>query len=266
MTKVRWLVALFSLLALVRPGIGAEASCALTLGWEPYAPYSYLDDQGELTGADVELVKTLADAIGCTLSFKPLPWARHLRELEAGLTDVAASARRSEERDAYSWPSVSYRRNQMALYVRRGETGKHKLDRLASIPEVGFRLGIITDYYYGPGFATLKADPQFARYVDEAVDYQTNIRKLIHKRIDGVLVDDVDVMMAEVERLGLRERLELHPVLIPGATLHLLFSKKSVDRSIVAAVNDILVEMETDGRLQQLLNKFVKQVDAGSTH
>jgi ABC-type amino acid transport substrate-binding protein len=47
----------------------AEAPCTLRVGWEPYAPYTYPDSAGEVTGADIDLVRAVAAEIGCTVEF-----------------------------------------------------------------------------------------------------------------------------------------------------------------------------------------------------
>lgn len=230
--------------------------CSLSVGWEPYGTRIYVDEAGAVTGSDIELMRTLAQEIGCTITFKQLPWTRHLLELQAGHIDVATSVRWTAERETFGWFSDVYRHDEMALYVLRGTVGNYRLTGLAALPETGFKLGVISGYYYGPEFEALMADPAFARQVEAASDYATNLRKLIHGRIDGVLADDVTVVIAVAKALGLHERLEQHPLPIPGNTSHLLFSKKSVAPALVAAVNARLASMKSDGRLQRILGQY----------
>jgi ABC-type amino acid transport substrate-binding protein len=104
------------------------------------------------------------------------------------------------------------------------------------------------------------ANPTFARQIEVASDYATNLRKLIHGRIDGILADDVTVVMAAAKALGLHERLEKHPLAISGNVSHLLFSKRSVDPALVAAVNARLAAMKSDGRLQRILDQYADEV------
>lgn len=234
----------------------AAEPCSLSVGWEPYGTRIYVDEAGAVTGSDIELMRTLAQDIGCAISFRQLPWTRHLLELRAGHIDVATSVRWTVEREGFGWFSDVYRHDEMALYVLRGTVGNHRLAGLAALPEAGFRLGVIGGYYYGPEFEALMADPAFAQQVEVASDYATNLRKLIHGRIDGVLADDVTVVMAAAKSLGLHERLEKHPLAVPGNASHLLFSKKSVAPALVAAVNARLAGMKSDGRLQRILDRY----------
>lgn len=247
-----------ALLAITSVTASAATPCSLMVGWSPYGKYIYVNQDGEADGVDIELMKALARDIGCELTFKELPWARHLLEMKAGRIDVATSVRRSPERETFGWFSDPYRENQMALYVRRGETDNYNLTDLAEIPEIDFKLGIVDDYYYGSPFTRLMERPEFAGKVEKVVDYETLIRMLVYGRIDGVLTEDVEVLISEARAVGLYDRIEVYPLSIPGGTFHLMFSKQSVDPTIVGIINAALAQMKADGRLQRIFDKHLK--------
>lgn len=256
--RLGWLAIVATALALLSSGASALASCELRCGWEPYVPYQFAGDDGEVTGADIVLMRELAAAIGCDVVFKELPWARQLLELENGAIDVVMSASWTPERADYALFSVPYRRAKMAIFVRRGTVPQYSLTALSQIPVIGFRLGVIFGYYYGPEFEELKQSPAFAAYVDPAADYRTSIRKLLHQRIDGLLVDDVAVMLAEARALGVADRVERYPLAMPGDEFHMMFSRRSVAPDLVAAVDRQLHAMKTRGRIQAILEQFVQ--------
>jgi polar amino acid transport system substrate-binding protein len=245
------------ILAAPLSGRAAEAACALRVGWEPYAPYTYADDAGEVTGADIELIRALADEVGCALEFAQLPWARILREIENGTLDVSTSTSWTPERTQWAWFSEPYRETEMAIYVRRGEVGRFDLNSLADIAEQKFRLGVITDYYYGDEYQVLTADSRYDAWIDGATDYATNIRKLSSGRIDGYLVEDVAVMEAELDRLGRTEQVERYPLPIKGEQLRFMFSRKTVDADLVAAIDEALERLRADGRLAAITSKYL---------
>jgi polar amino acid transport system substrate-binding protein len=254
--RLGWLAIVATALALSSPG--ASASCELRCGWEPYVPYQFAGDDGEVTGADIVLMRELAAAIGCDVVFKKLPWARQLLELENGAIDVVMSASWTPQRADYALFSVPYRRAKMAIFVRRGTVSQYPLTALSQVPVIGFRLGVIFGYYYGREFEQLKQSPAFAAYVDPAADYPTNIRKLLHRRIDGLLVDDVAVMLAEARSLGVADRVEQYPLAMAGDEFHLMFSRRSVAPDLVTAVDRQLDAMRTRGRIQAILEQFVR--------
>jgi len=177
-------------------------------------------------------------------------------ELENGVIDVTSSTSRTPERERFAYFSEPYREAEMAVFVRRGEAGNYALEDLSSIPGIGFRLGVITAYYYGPEFADLMKDPKFAARVDGAADYETNIRKLLHGRIDGFLVDDVGVALGEAKALGVEDRIERHPVRVAGDELHFMFSRKTVDPATFAALNASLVKRIADGRVDEIKARY----------
>lgn len=252
------LAVILGLISMVGGSAKADAACRLLVGWEPYAIYTYAGDSGEVRGADIDLMRAIGRDLGCEITFKQAPWTRVLLEVENGTIDVSTSTSRTPERDKYAWFSNSYRTTEMAIYVRRGEVGIYSLDNLAAVAKTGFKLGVIAGYHYGPEFAGLMRDPAFAGFVDEAIDYQTNIRKLMHGRIDGYLVEDVGVMLAEAKTLGVLDQIERYPLAIPGENLHLMFSRKTVEPETVNAVNASLERIMADGRLSKFVDRHMK--------
>ncbi len=252
------LAVVIGIFTLAGGGAAAEAACRLLVGWEPYAIYTYENASGEASGADIDLMRAIGRDLGCDITFKQAPWTRVLLEVENGTIDISTSTSRTPERARYARFSNSYRTTEMAIYVRRGEVGIYRLDALAAVARIGFKLGVIAGYHYGPEFAALMRDPAFAGFVDQAVDYQTSIKKLMHGRIDGYLVEDVGVMLAEARTLGVSEQIERYPLAIPGEKLHLMFSRKTVDANLVEAVNASLRRIMNDGRLSRFVGRHMK--------
>ena len=91
-----------------------------------------------------------------------------------------------------------------------------------------------------------------------AVDYETNIRKPLLDRVDGFLVDDVGVMIAAIRSLNVADRVEPHPVLLPGDEFHFMFSQNSVDPAFMGAVDAALARMKADGRLQRIIDSYLE--------
>jgi polar amino acid transport system substrate-binding protein len=243
--------------ALAPLGALAAEPCTLRVGWEPYAPFTFANDQGEATGADIDLIKAIGDEIGCSVVLVELPWARIVREVEQGTLDLSTSTSWTPEREQWALFSEPYRESATAIYVRRGEIPRFALQELADVPAQKLRLGVIVDYYYGEAVAEAVSDPAFAAWLDGAPDYATNIRKLVSGRIDGFLVEDVAVMEAELERMGLSERVERYPLRIPGEKLRFMFSRETVEPATVAKVDAAVAAMRADGRLDAIRAKYL---------
>jgi polar amino acid transport system substrate-binding protein len=185
-----------------------------------------------------------------------LPWARILKEVEQGTLDVATSASWTEERAGWGRFSEPYREAEVAIYVRRGETGRYDLQSLADVPAQEMRLGVIVDYYYGDTVAAAVSMPEVVAWIDGAPDYPTNIRKLVNGRIDGFLAEDVAVMDTELKRMGMSDRVERYPLRIQGEKLHFMLSRETIAPEFVARVDATLAEMRADGRLAAITAKY----------
>ena len=77
-----------------------------------YAPFTYHEKDGKLTGYDVEVTRAVAEKLGVKVEFKESPWDAMMSGLKAGRFDVVANqvALTSPERQAmfdkatpYSW-------------------------------------------------------------------------------------------------------------------------------------------------------------------
>jgi polar amino acid transport system substrate-binding protein len=234
-----------------------DAGCSLRVAWEPYHPFTFRASDGTITGADIELIKAVAQEIGCELSFRGMPWNRILLEIKKGAVDVASSTSWTKDRDEWAWFSAPYRRPEVALFVRKDEARDDRLGSLADVPRLGLRLGVIEGYFLGEEVARHMADPAFAALVEGAPDYAVNLNKLLHGRIDGFLVDDVDVLRAEAQALGVLDAVERHPLQVEGVNLHYMFSRVSVSRSVVDAFDQALARFKADGRLDRIFQQFL---------
>ncbi|TVR99110.1 MAG: hypothetical protein EA406_04535 [Rhodospirillales bacterium] len=240
----------------MRDGALGDRDCTLRFGWEPYGFLQFVDDEGIVTGAEIELFREIAEEVGCQVVLRNLPWARILLEIETGTLDLTASASRTAVRLRYARFSVPYRSTEMALFVRAGDADAYDLRTLADIGRTGFRLGVIWGYHYGEEFDRLMQDPAFAAQVEGAADYVINIRKLIHRRIDGIMVDDIAVLAGEARASHVLDQVERHSLHVAGDDLHFMFSRATIGRELVEDFNRLLLRMDEDGSLARLFSRF----------
>ncbi len=77
-----------------------------------YPPYSYLDENGEPTGYNIELIQAVADVMGYQVDFQLMTWPEVLSGLKNGDLDLAAGMFYTEERaETYAFStkhSVTY--------------------------------------------------------------------------------------------------------------------------------------------------------------
>ena len=70
-----------------------QESGKLKVGVEgTYPPYTYHDDNGELTGFDVEVAKAIADKLGVEADFTESDWDSLLAGIDSGRLDTVINA------------------------------------------------------------------------------------------------------------------------------------------------------------------------------
>ena len=115
----------------------------ITVGTEgTYAPFTYHDESGKLTGYDVEVTRAVAEKLGITVEFKETQWDAMMAGLKAGRFDVVANqvALTSPERQAtfdksepYSWSGpVLVARNDSTITSVEEIAGKKAAQSLTS--------------------------------------------------------------------------------------------------------------------------------------
>lgn len=236
--------------------IQAMAECELTSTWEPWEPYQFQKGT-EITGLDNDLVKAIFKQADCQVNFVKRPWARGLKEIEAGTIDFASGASLNAEREAFSHFSIPYRDETMVLMVRKGESDSYKLRKITDITDMKFELGIVRDYFYGEDHKQGLENPAYKKKISEVKDDVTNLKKLAAKRIDGLLIDKyVGPYLAKQE--GIFDKIEVHPVYINSDNIYLMFSKKTVTPAFVDSINNAIDALKASGEFDQILEQYLK--------
>jgi ABC-type amino acid transport substrate-binding protein len=132
-----------------------------------------------------------------------------------------------------------------------------QLTSLADLIGSPFVIGAQAGYYYGPLYKSLKSKARFTEHVEEIGDGDANFRKLMLKRIDGVL-SDTYVAAATLRSLGGTQKVEAHPMKIYSDRIYFVFSKQSVDPKIVEAFNKAIERETLAGTLQAIIDKWLK--------
>lgn len=98
----------------------------ITVGTEgTYAPFTYHDQSGKLTGYDVEVARAVAGKLGVKVEFKETQWDSMLAGLKSGRFDMVANqvALTTPERKATFDKSAEYSWSGPMIVVRQDENG-----------------------------------------------------------------------------------------------------------------------------------------------
>ena len=235
----------------------------LRCGWYSWDPYQYVtvkDEYKRLTGLDVQLVKEIFGRIGYEVTYDEVSWAQHLRDIKSGDRDIVSGAFKNREREEYAYFSAPFRQETDVLYMRRGEATAYQAEDLEALfrrfKELGFRLGVIEGYYYGPVAMRYIDDPANAPAIVKAPTDLVNVERLLEHRIDGFLADRVAANTL-VWRLHSQQLVEQHPLTIFVEDIYVMFSKKTTSPQLVEAFNGALAQSRKSGEYARIVTGYL---------
>ena len=233
----------------------AQPKCNITMGWDPWEPYMYMEPNGSVNGLDIELIKAISSAANCHVTFIQDDWMSLLKKIQAGEIDMVAGASITEKRKLYSMFSAPYRQESFSLYIRAGESAEFK-PTLQGILDEGKKLGITTDYIYGDTVSQLQDNP---KYIDSFVNApigEVNYSNLLENNIDA-FIEDPFVGAYKLKIKGIKDKIEQLPLVIHSGEVHLMFSIKSVEHTTVEKLNDGLEKIKQNGLYDKILRKYL---------
>jgi len=222
-------------------------------GIEDYRPYHIVSDSGGLGGLDFDVLKVILGNLGCDLEIRPLPWTRHLFELETGDVDIASPVAKTVEREAYAYFSVPYLQAQELLFVQKNEERQYA--SLLDFFDKGRRLGAIRSYAYGGDYDELSA--KYGHLISLQDDEGPLIRQLNIGRVDAV-IGEYFATKYEISKLGLSDSVVPSQTLVSEDDLYFMFSKASVNTVFVEAFNRELSRLQQNGQIDEIFETYLR--------
>jgi polar amino acid transport system substrate-binding protein len=236
----------------------AGSECSLTMGWDPWEPYHYMDPTGELSGFDIQVVRALADSVGCRVEFRRESWADLLNHVASGDVDLISGATLTEDRERFAIFSDPYRSEEFALYVRSGAATGMGGSSLRELLEGGLRIGVTDAYLYGDEVTALQDDPAFASQFVAATMGEISATRLLDGEIDG-FIEDIFVATAAIRRRGLENDIAVYPLALQsGGDVRFMFSRASVEEGLVRRIDAALAELRESGRYKEIEDRYLR--------
>lgn len=215
--------------------------------FEDYPPYEYEED-GEIKGVNLELIREAFRRMGITPSFEPRPWKRALYELEYGEILALSSGFKTPERETFaifpSEPLAMETNVVVALTVSGVEV--NSLEDLK-----GMRVGVVREYIYGHGLEDIQGVVRV-----EANSSQQLIRMLLNQRMD-VAIGNKAVFKHLAKKSGKLAHINfIHE--IGSDPLYLMFSRYRGPRAarLAREFGTTIREMHEDGTFKAILDRY----------
>ena len=214
----------------------------LDVGFAPMGFYEEGTDN--IIGFDIDLAAAVCEELGVQLELVPIAWVAKELELNGGNIDCIWNGMSiTPEREASMTMSDAYMNNYITLLVPEG-TAKTKADLAGKT--VGLQNGSFAE-------DCVNADEEFKASLKEVVGYENYVDAIMDLKngnLDAIAIDDV-VANYEIQQ-GL-EGYELIDNL--GDDLYGIGFRKG-EYALAGAVQEILFNMEKDGRMATICEKW----------
>ena len=207
-----------------------------------YSPFSYYNEQNELTGFDVDVARAVAKKLNLKIEFVDAPWDAMLAAFDAGKADVVFNqVSITDERKAKYDYSVPYTAVYGVIMVHKDNDDIHSLEDLK-----GKKDG---------DSATSNWAGVARKYGAEVVTvdgFSKGVELLIQKRIDAILKDNVVYLDYIKQRPNA-------PIKIAYTTKEPTYSAALIHKGnaeLMEAINKALNELRAEGKLKEISEKY----------
>lgn len=218
---------------------------SLTIYTEIDPPNQIQNEEGELAGMAVEIVREIQRRVGNTDPINVVPWSRGYLELQTLPNIVLFSTARTKERNPlFKWVGPIDERRYV-LYVRAdSKIQLRTLEDARKLAAIGVYKDDVRDLYLtGKGFKNL----------DRTIDNLSNVKKLMSGRIDAFAYATTGLPeLARMAGYHPEDMKEALPLL--NVQLYIAMSKATPDAT-VRAWSDALAKMKKDKTFEHIFKR-----------
>lgn len=230
----------------------STSECQLTFGWTNRKPMQFLDENGQLQGIQIDLVKSIALEIGCKLNFVQGNWKELLDGVKGGQIDFMPGATKTEKRSQFANFSLPYRRDVFVIYVRKAELSHYHQTNLEELKNSSFKLAFTRNFLYGTEVETWQKNEKQNQFLSYADNTELNIKRLYAKQIDGFL-EDPYVISYQLRSRSLTDNISKLPFIVIGHPSSFIFSKKNISDQLISRFNRALKKLMKTAKFQSSL-------------
>jgi len=245
--EVRVIPFLIFIVVVGSPGVEAEQEYTF-VGQENYAPFSQVDEQGDFTGLDVDIIQKAAKVAGVKVKFERYPWARAVKMVRNGRADgVFGFGMKSERKEFVYYPEVPLRNVKFAFFVNDHFDGAIK-----GVKGIGRRLvGTVRGYFVSQEFNNDHSIQKYYANNAEQLFLQVSANRhqiAVYSRVAGIY---------ELKRIGITN-LRMFPYRnAPIYPSYLAFSKASPrGKDAYKRFSSALKQLEEEGVMNEIYNKY----------
>lgn len=220
----------------------------LTLVTSHYPPYC-MEEDGQAKGVAVELVKEAFARMQQDIRIVFVPFVRAIDMVKTGQADaIFPFALRQDRKQFFHYTTEKLLVDPGALFVRADSTLVFDGDYAKLAP---YTLGMQRGTYQGDAF--MQAIQTYQLKIDEAMDQENNVRKLVAKRFD-IAVGPRLLVLDAARRVNEAANIRLLYSGVSEGDAYVAFSVPAKRDALVEQLNQTFKKMRQDGTYRRIFS------------
>lgn len=241
---IRSVVLLICLCIIPAPLRAAMLVVGISNGYPPY----YYQNNGELAGACIDIINSVAQEMGIKVTYKVYPWKRLILSAKKGDVDAIMPLFRTTERDSFlkfDGLELVYEVNQFFTKAGSFKSYSGTFDDMES-----FRIGVVAEYSYGKRFDSFDFPKKIITLDDKHL-----IEMFVYDRFDFG-VGNKYVVRYYAELAGVAQSVTFIDPPITKEMLYLGFSKQGKQFDLAEKFAKTLQAFKRTVEYRELIDKY----------
>ncbi len=224
----------------------SETRILKVAGDNNFPPYEYVDENGNYTGFNVDIMRAIALQSGVELQFYPMNWHEACEKLKLGEIDVIEGMKITKDRELYYDFSREYLENSQSIFV---STHNDKIDIFQSLS--GSKVAVQQGDVVLPELRQLTG---INIYLSK--DQQHAMQRLLNLEVDAYIGNTLAGVFL-MNQMGARSKIKM-----VGETLNptkYAIAVKKGDTETLQLLDNSLVEIKKNGTYDRIYRKWFGQ-------
>lgn len=215
-----------------------------------FAPF-VLEQEGQVKGIDVDVIKEVGRRLGINVEFKLMPWKRLENFIKSGEIDCVAAYFQTPERMKYmDFTHIPLHMTAYTLFARKEDARNYSsLEDLKT-----WKIGVNRGFKTTPEFEEALYNGWVEKY--EVTNDMQSFSMLEKGRLTAVLTN-YHVGLYNIRELGLKDIVPIFPS-IRTAPAYFVLSKKKNLGYLVQKFDEALFEVLKDGTYKKIFDTYLK--------
>lgn len=210
-----------------------------------YPPFEFVDENGQITGVDIEVGREIAKALGREVEFRNINFDGLITALRTGSVDLVISAMTAtpERRQSIDF-SEPYVKTGLSILAAKNSPVHSADDLKAPGRKIVVRLGTT-------GESWVRENLKEAKITSLDADVSC-VMEVVNENVDAWLYDQLSIMNYHAKHAN-----ETRAILAPLREEVWAVGLKQQDEELKAKVNEVLARMRNDGSFSRLAERFM---------